>query len=110
MAINLSEIPTRIKRLRGNAAQSEFALECRLTQAQVSAYELGKMLPSLDSLKRMCESRGITIAAFLEEEEMRTAPPRAPSKEEMALWIIRALGIDGFPLDACKRALIKERV
>lgn len=106
MPLDLTTIPHRVKRIRGDASQAEFAAECGLTQGQISAYELGKAFPTLESTARMCKARGISIAAFLEEIEPSCAPPRTPSKEEMAIWVVRALGIDGFKLDHVRRILM----
>lgn len=108
MPTDLTQLPGRIKRLRESAgySQLDFAKMCGLTQAQISAYELGKSFPGLESTVSLANALGTTVTALLEESDPKTAPPRPPSKHEMAYWILEAIGIEGFPLERCRAVLI----
>ncbi len=103
----IHEIPYRLKRLRESSklTQGELAKMCGMSQAQLSAYELGKHLPNLESLDLLAKALGTTIAAIIDEKEPSLAPPRKPDKDEMALWVLESIGVAGFKLDGVRRIL-----
>lgn len=76
-----------------------------MNQAQISSYEIGKNLPNLESLGVLAKQLGTTIALLVDEDEPTLAPPRNPDKWEMALFIIRTIGVDGFKLDRIRDVL-----
>ncbi len=66
------DIIERIKELRDERGWStnRLALEAELTQSTVSALlTKTNSLPSLDTLTRLCEAFGVTLAQFFMEEE-----------------------------------------
>jgi transcriptional regulator with XRE-family HTH domain len=103
-----NEIPGRIKRLREEAkfSQSDLARMTNLTQAQISAYEVGRSLPGLESAVALSAALGTTVAELIGQASPRVAPPRPATKSEMACWLLEAIGIDGFPLERCRQVLI----
>jgi len=110
--LDLNELGYRIKRLREERGftQSELAEACGVKQAQVSGWELGKNLPNLESLLVLCHNLGVSLTDFLGEKSPTSAPPRKPDKYEMALWIIQAIGVEGFRLEQVKRFLTPNKV
>lgn len=76
------------------------------TQAQISSYELGRTMPNLESAQKVAAALGISLQDLIGEKEPATAPPRPASKVEMALWVIEAIGIDGFKLDRVRTVLL----
>lgn len=108
MPINLADLPGRLKRLRESAgySQADFARMAGITQGQVSNYEVGRAFPGLESTIAMAGALGTTVAALLDESEPVRAPPRPATRNEMALWIIEAIGIDGFALDRIRSVLL----
>jgi transcriptional regulator with XRE-family HTH domain len=110
MSPGLEVLPERIKRLRESKGlpQFELARMCGLTQAQISAYEIGRSFPGLESTIKLAHAFGTTVAELIGESEPKTAPPRPPSKHEMALWVIESLGIDGFRLETIRRLLLEK--
>lgn len=68
----IMDIIARIKELRDARGWStnQLALEAELTQSTVSTLlTKGYSLPSLDTLTRLCNAFGITLAQFFMEEE-----------------------------------------
>ena len=53
--IDLRAIGRRIRQLRGGATQEEFARALRISQAQLSKYELGQSAPPLGVLAKLAE-------------------------------------------------------
>ena len=106
----LKEVPARIKLLREQAGlpQAELARMTGLTQAQISAYEVGRSFPGLESAMALSTALGVTVAELIGEKEPISRPPRPPTKNEMALWVIRTIGIDGFALDRIQSALLEK--
>ena len=54
----------RLRELRGDKSQAEFAELCGLTQPQVSAYEAGGSLPGLEVLTRIAKATDIDLNEF----------------------------------------------
>lgn len=110
MPTNLTLLPVKIKSLRESAgySQVELAKICGMTQAQISAYEIGKSFPNLESAIAMANAFGTTVAALIGETEPFRAPPRPATKSEMALWVIESIGLDGFKLDHVRRILTEK--
>lgn len=108
MSNSLAELPRRIKKLREGAAlsQGDLARMTGLTQAQISAYEVGRSFPGLESALALSAALGTTAAELIGQDVPRVAPPRPASKSEMAIWLLEAIGIDGFPLERCRSVLI----
>lgn len=103
----LETLPQRLKNLRETSGmnQGELARVAGITQAQVSNYEVGKQFPGLETAMRLASAFGITVADLIGEKEPATAPPRPPTRNEMALWVIEAIGIEGFQLDRIREVL-----
>lgn len=110
MSTDLSFLPGRIKRLRESKKipQFELARMCGLTQAQISAYEIGRSFPGLESTVKLAEAFGTTVSDLLGEKDPATAPARPATKSEMALWVIESIGLDGFKLDHVRRILTEK--
>lgn len=100
-------IPQRIKNLREAAflSQVELAQMAGCTQAQISAYEVGKAFPNLETALRLSAAFGISLGDMIGEQDPKPGKPRPPSKEEMALWVLEAVGISQVRLDQIRRVL-----
>lgn len=100
-------LPQRIKRLRESCGlgQSELAQMAGITQAQVSNYEVGRQMPGLETAAKLAGAFGITVAELIGEKEPKAAAPRPPRKEEMALWVLEAIGISATRLDQIRHLL-----
>jgi transcriptional regulator with XRE-family HTH domain len=105
--LDLEDIPLKLRRVRERAGmgQLELARTAKLTQGQISHYESGRALPGLESLARICAALGVTVADFLGEKEPHTAPPREPSKEEMTVFLLSAIGISEIRIAQIERIL-----
>ncbi len=103
----LEYLPQRIKNLRESSGlgQSDLAKMAGITQAQVSNYEVGKQFPGLETAAKLAAAFGITVAELIGETDPKPAAPRPASKEEMALWVIEAVGISQVRLDQIRRIL-----
>jgi len=93
MSTDLTHIPKRIKLLREAAKmpQHELARMAGLTQAQISAYEVGRAFPGLESTIKLAQVLGVSVSDLLGETAPKTAPPRPPTRAEMALWVLEAM-------------------
>lgn len=91
----LELLPIRIKKLRESLglSQTDLSRMAGCTQAQISAYERGNAYPGLETLQNLAKAFGITVSELLNEREPKPTPPRPPTKEEMALWVLEAIGI-----------------
>lgn len=63
-------------------------------------------MPNLESAQKVAAALGISLQNFIGEKEPSTSPPRPATKIEMALWVIEAIGIDGFKLDKVRTVLL----
>ena len=52
-SLDLKAIGARVRALRGNASQEEFAPKVGISQGQLSKIESGRMAPTLDTLIRL---------------------------------------------------------
>ena len=59
--VNLRSIGQRIRQLRGDSTQEDFAKELGISQAQLSKYELGQSAPPLGLLTKLRKVRGKTV-------------------------------------------------
>ncbi len=59
--IDLRAIGRRIRQLRGRATQEEFAWALRISQAQLSKYELGQSAPPLGVLAKLARESGRSV-------------------------------------------------
>ncbi len=59
--IDLRAIGRRIRQLRGRATQEEFARALRISQAQLSKYELGQSAPPLGVLAKLAKESGRSV-------------------------------------------------
>jgi transcriptional regulator with XRE-family HTH domain len=59
--IDLEAIGQRIRQLRDETIQEEFARMLRISQAQLSKYELGQTAPPLGLLTRLSEACGKSV-------------------------------------------------
>lgn len=103
----LEELPRKLKKLResANLGQNDLARMAGVTQAQISNYESGKQFPGVETAVRLAAALGLTLAEFVEQENPRCAAPRPASKEEMALWILEAIGISQVRMDQMRQIL-----
>lgn len=103
----LEDLPRKLKKLRESAGlgQSELARMAGVTQAQISNYEIGKQFPGVETVVRLAAAFGITVAELIEQDSPTAAPPRPPSKEEMALWVMEGIGISRVRLDQMRYIL-----
>jgi transcriptional regulator with XRE-family HTH domain len=56
--LDIEAIGGRIRELRGTVTQEEFAQWLGISQAQLSKYELGQSIPSLDALTKLAKKTG----------------------------------------------------
>ena len=103
----LEFLPQRIKNLRESCGlgQTDLARMAGITQAQISNYEVGKQFPGLETAAKLAAAFGITIADLIGEADPKPAKPRPASKEEMALWVIEAIGISQVRIEQIRRVL-----
>lgn len=103
----LEFLPQRIKNLRESAGlgQLELAKMAGITQAQVSNYEVGKQFPGLETAAKLAAAFGITVADLIGEADPKPGAPRPPRKEEMAIWVLEAIGISQVRVDQIRRVL-----
>jgi DNA-binding transcriptional regulator YiaG len=59
--VDLQAIGQRIRELRGQVTQEKFAALLRISQAQLSKYELGQSAPPLGVLAKLATSFGKTV-------------------------------------------------
>ena len=59
--VDLRAIGRRIRELRGQSTQEEFAKELGISQAQLSKYELGQSAPPRGVLTKLRETRGKSV-------------------------------------------------
>jgi transcriptional regulator with XRE-family HTH domain len=59
--VDLRALGTRLRQLRGQLTQEEFAGALGISQAQLSKYELGQSAPPLGVLIKLAEKHGKTI-------------------------------------------------
>jgi len=70
----MSRIPglsVRIRKIRGNLTQAEFAAISGVTQGTVNKYEKGTIFPGEDVLNKIAAHGGVTIEWLLHGEEKR---------------------------------------
>ncbi len=58
---DLKAIGQRVRELRGDTLQEDFAAELNISQGQLSKIERGKVAPALDTLLRLAALSGRTI-------------------------------------------------
>lgn len=87
-------------------SQEDFAKACGMTQSQVSAYEIGKAYPTLESALKMCAAARVSITSLIEDSDTRTIPLRKATDEEMALWVVEKIGVPKVELDHVRDILI----
>jgi transcriptional regulator with XRE-family HTH domain len=105
--LKLDDFPIRLRKYREEQGlhQGQLAKMANVTQGQISHYELGKAFPNLESTIRIANAMGVTVASLIGETDARPAPPRPPRKEEMALFILEALGISEIKVDQVRYIL-----
>lgn len=59
--VDLKVVGLRIRQLRFQTSQEEFAKELGISQAQLSKYELGQSAPPLGVLVILGKSRGVSV-------------------------------------------------
>ena len=59
--VDLKAVGLRIRQLRGQTSQEEFAKELGISQAQLSKYELAQTAPPLGVLITLRELRGMSV-------------------------------------------------
>lgn len=106
--VDLTLIPIRIRNIRKSMrlSQEGFAKACGMTQAQVSAYEIGKAYPTLESALKICAAARVSITSLIEDRDAHITPLRRATEEEMALWVIEKIGLDKPALDRVRGMLI----
>jgi DNA-binding transcriptional regulator YiaG len=77
--VNLSAVGTRIRKLRGQTTQEEFARGLGISQAQLSKYELGQSAVPLGVLIKLAKKSGGTADWILTGEPEAPALNRNPS-------------------------------
>lgn len=66
----------RIKELRKDAGltQKEFAKIIGITDASISKYENGEMIPKIDKLEKMSDIFGVTVEYITGESDLKISP------------------------------------
>lgn len=107
--VDITLIPIRIRNIRKSMglSQESFAKACGMTQAQVSAYEIGKAYPTLESALKICAAARVSITSLIEDRDAHIVPLRRATEEEMALWVIEKIGLPRPALDRVKSVLIE---
>ena len=54
-------VAARLRELRGEKSQEEIGRLSGVHQAQISQYELGKVLPGLENLVHLCRAYGVPV-------------------------------------------------
>ena len=72
----MSLFSTRLKTLRGDAKQAEFARRFGLPQNSYSRYESGERVPDIDTLSQMASSLNVSSDWLLGLADDRPAPER----------------------------------
>lgn len=67
--VNLLEVGTRIRKLRGQTTQEEFSRVLGISQAQLSKYELGQSAVPLGVLMKLAKKSGCTADWILAGED-----------------------------------------
>lgn len=80
--IDKQELGSRIRLIRGDRSQKEFARIMKCTQSHLSALELGKSSPSVDFLNRLAVVSGRSYNWLLTGDEMPTRPSRRKTSEK----------------------------
>jgi len=57
-------VAAKLRDIRGEMSQDDFAAKCGLSQTTVSQYEAGRSLPGLDSLVKIQRATGIDLGDF----------------------------------------------
>lgn len=75
--INKRDVGSRIREIRGERTQNDFALVMEATQSYISDLERGKCLPSVSFLARLKEASGRSYSWILtgKEEPVETPVP-----------------------------------
>lgn len=79
----------RLKALRGQQTQAEFAAELGLSQAQYNRYETGKRLPPDRILLQVAQIKGLEPEAVIWGQDAATAPagPQASLAQDIAALV-----------------------
>lgn len=107
--VDITLIPTRIKNIRKSMglSQEAFAKACEMTQAQISAYEVGKAYPTLESALKICAAARVSITSLIEDSDACIVPVRRATKEEMAIWLMEEIGTPPVAVERIKDVLYK---
>lgn len=95
MPNQLISFGTRLKKYRetNNLTQGHLARIAGITQTQVSHYENGSHLPNLETCWALANALGVSISMLVGEDKIRFAPPRRPTREELALFVLEAIEV-----------------
>ncbi len=66
--VDLQAVGKRVRELRGQATQEEFARVLGISQAQLSKYELGQSAPPLGVLAKLAKASGKSVDWILTGE------------------------------------------
>jgi len=86
--IGKQELGSRIRLIRGDRSQKEFARIIKCTQSHLSALELGKSSPSVDFLNRLAVVSGRSYNWILTGEEKHTRPSRRKTLEKEPPFLV----------------------
>lgn len=69
MSIDVSKIGARIRAARQKAgfSQPQFARLAEVAEMMLNTWELGKTIPTIDSLRKVSQALGIPISELLED-------------------------------------------
>lgn len=103
----LESLNAYLKRLRESKgiSQNDWAKAAGVDQPQVSRWEKGKGEPGVDNLQGIAGLLGSSVAVLIGDKPPEFAPPRDPSPEEMALYILDALNLPEAKLSAIRAIL-----
>lgn len=70
----MKSLATRLSKLRGNATQSELAKKAGVPQSAISEIEAGKRIPRTDTLQKIANALGVSVAELLNDEQGQGIP------------------------------------
>jgi len=83
-----------------NLTHAELAKRAGIVGPQMSHYLGGRNAPGIDKLPAIAKALGISVSDLIGDEAPVSAPPRAPTPEEMTMHVLGKMGLDKKRLEA----------